>query len=208
MKYRTLLLFGAPGSGKGTQGSIMGTIPGFVHVSCGELFRNLRVGSPLGKVFLEYSSRGELVPDDFTIELWTEYIHGLAETGQFDPGSDTLILDGIPRNVAQAKLMRDKIDVLRLFYLDCSDKDVMIMRLKRRAIHENRLDDASDDVILNRWKVYQEETAPVLQYYAAEIVRTIETNRTPVEVLADVLADIKLVVADDDVQLEKARQSL
>ena len=70
MRFKTLLLFGAPGSGKGTQGSILGSIPGYVHVACGDVFRNLRVGSPLGKVFLEYSSRGALVPDDFTVQLW------------------------------------------------------------------------------------------------------------------------------------------
>jgi len=197
MRYRTLLLFGAPGSGKGTQGAIIGRIPGFVHIACGELFRNLRVGSPLGKIFLDYSSRGELVPDDFTVQLWADYIENVVHGQGFDLEGDTLLLDGIPRNVAQAKLMEDKIDVRRVYYLDCIDKEIMLMRLKRRAIHENRLDDASNDVILNRWKVYEQETAPVLQYYPKEIIRTIETNRTPVEVLADILVDIKLIVSSE-----------
>jgi adenylate kinase len=197
MRYRTLLLFGAPGSGKGTQGAIIGRIPGFVHISCGELFRNLKVGSPLGKIFMEYSSRGELVPDDFTIQLWTEYIEHFVHGQGFDIEGDTLVLDGIPRNVAQAKLLSDKIDVRRVYYLDCADKAITLMRLKRRAIHENRLDDASDDVILTRWKVYEEETHPVLQYYPKEIIRRIETSRTPVEVLADILADIKQVVSTE-----------
>src|SRR5580704_13693802 len=150
MRYKTFLLFGAPGSGKGTQGAILGTIPGLKHVACGDVFRNLRVGSPLGRIFLDYSSRGALVPDDFTVQLWKEHIEGLISLRQFDPNDDVLILDGIPRNVAQARLMDEHIDVRRVFYLDCEDREKMFMRLKRRALHENRLDDASDEVIQNR----------------------------------------------------------
>ena len=70
MKYRAILLFGAPGAGKGTQGKILGQIPNFVHFSCGDAFRNLRVDSSLGRVFMEYASKGQLVPDEPTIELW------------------------------------------------------------------------------------------------------------------------------------------
>jgi adenylate kinase len=199
MKYKAILLFGAPGSGKGTQGSIIGRIPGFVHVACGEIFRNMRVGSPLGQVFLEYSSRGELVPDDFTIRLWDEYMEGLVKTRRLDPEADTLVLDGIPRNVAQAKLMEEYIYVKRVYYLECADKDIMVMRLKRRALHENRLDDANDATIQNRLVVYEKETAPVLEYYPSEIIRRIDTGRTPVEVLADILADIKTTVERDPI---------
>jgi adenylate kinase len=191
MLYRTILLFGAPGSGKGTQGQILGSVPGFVHVSCGEIFRNLSVGSPLGRVFLDYSSRGSLVPDDFTTQLWQEHINGLVGLHRFDPQSDILVLDGIPRNVSQARLMDSHIDVLRVYYLDCEDKEKMYMRLKRRALHENRLDDASDEVIKRRLSVYEEETAPVLSYYSANKIQSIDTGRTPVEVLVDILADIR-----------------
>jgi len=200
-KYRTLLLFGAPGSGKGTQGLVLGAIPGFVHVSCGELFRTLRVGSPLGTIFLDYSSRGALVPDDFTVQLWSEYITGLVNTQRFDPATDTLILDGIPRNAAQARLMDSLIDVIRVYYLDCSDKNVMFSRLKRRALHENRLDDASDMIIEKRLYTYEAETAPVLSHYPESIIRRIDTGRTPVEVLADILVDMKTAVLEKELAL-------
>jgi adenylate kinase len=193
-KYRAILLFGAPGSGKGTQGAILGRVPGFVHVSCGELFRTLRVGSPLGTIFLDYSSRGVLVPDDFTIQLWSEYISGLVKTQRYDPDSDTLILDGIPRNEAQAKLMDDLIDVIRVYYLDCHDREVMFARLKRRALHENRLDDANEKIIHQRFYTYEAETAPVISHYSSSIVRHVDTGRTPVEALADILADMKTAV--------------
>jgi len=203
-KFKTILLFGAPGSGKGTQGQILGSIPGLVHVACGEIFRDLRVGSPLGRVFLDYSSRGALVPDDFTVQLWEEHIEGLVRLGRYDPQSDILILDGIPRNVAQARLMDDYIEVLRLYYLDCEDKEKMYQRLKRRAIHENRLDDASDDTIQNRLYVYEAETAPVLNHYPAGKVRRIDTGRTPIEVLADILSDARKLMVIEEKDRENA----
>lgn len=204
MKFKTILLFGAPGSGKGTQGSILGSIPGLVHVACGEIFRDLRVGTPLGRVFLDYSSRGALVPDDFTVQLWKDYTDGMVGRGRYDPESDILILDGIPRNVAQARLMDEYIDVKRLFYLDTADKEKMYLRLKRRALHENRLDDASDVTIQNRLYVYEAETAPVLNYYPADKIKRVDTGRTPIEVLTDILTDARQFIVD----VEKEKDAL
>ena len=204
MTYKTILLFGAPGSGKGTQGSILGSIPGLIHVACGEIFRDLRVGTPLGRVFLDYSSRGALVPDDFTVQLWKEHIEGLERLGRYDPQSDILILDGIPRNVAQARLMDQYINVNRLYYLDCDDKEKMYLRLKRRALHENRFDDASDATIQSRLYVYEAETAPVLDYYPKDKIRRIDTGRTPIEVLADILTDARQLISDVEKEREEA----
>jgi adenylate kinase len=99
--------------------------------------------------------------------------------------------------------MDDMINVHRLYYLDCEDKEKMFMRLKRRALHENRLDDASDTVIQNRLYVYEAETAPVLSHYPKEKIRRIDTGQTPVEVLADILADIKASeqIAEPDIDV-------
>src|SRR5438477_1680034 len=102
MKFRTILLVGAPGAGKGTQGKILGTIPNFFHCSCGDVFRNLTIDSELGRVFIEYSSKGQLVPDDPTIRLWGQNIDAQTKFNRFNPEKDTLILDGIPRNPHQA----------------------------------------------------------------------------------------------------------
>ena len=190
MKHRSYLLFGAPGSGKGTQGNILGKIPGFIHISTGELFRNLHVGSALGRTFLDYSARGELVPDSFTIQLWHEYVDGLQQNRGYDSETETLILDGIPRNVRQAELMEEYIDVKRVYYLHCKDKEVMYRRLQTRALLQNRMDDASNDVIDQRLRLYEEETFPVLEHYSNSIIRHIETTRSPVEVLADIVADM------------------
>jgi adenylate kinase len=189
-RYRTILLFGAPGSGKGTVGKALGAIPGFVHCACGDVFRTLDLTSPIGKVFVEYSSKGLLVPDDTTIALWKESIDGLVATHRFRPDSDLLVLDGIPRNVAQARIMERYIDVERVFYLVCSDESLMIERLRRRALKENRLDDASDEVIRRRWRVYEEESAAVLQHYPAEMIERVDAIKTPVQVLHDILGRI------------------
>src|SRR6185369_5243805 len=101
MKFRTILLFGAPVAGKGTPGTILGTIPNFFHCACGDVFRNLTTARQIGRTFIEYSSRGELVPDEPTIDLWRQFIENLMRVGRFHPDRDTLVLDGIPRNVHQ-----------------------------------------------------------------------------------------------------------
>ena len=91
-KYRTYLIFGAPGSGKGTQGKILGTIPRFFHCACGDVFRALDTRTPLGQAFIEYSSRGELVPDDLTVQLWKARIADHVGAHTFKPDIDDLIL--------------------------------------------------------------------------------------------------------------------
>lgn len=190
-RYKTILLFGAPGSGKGTQGKILGSIPGFVHVACGDIFRDLRVGSPLGQIFLEYSSKGQLVPDEFTVRLWREYIMGMVSTHRFDAAGDILVLDGIPRNIQQARFLEEYVDVRKLYYLDCVDKAKIIARLQRRAIRENRLDDANEEVIRSRMVTYEMDTSPVLNFYPPEKVCRIDTGGSPIEVVTDILCDIR-----------------
>jgi len=185
MKYRTVLLFGAPGAGKGTQGKILGTIPNYYHCACGEVFRNLKVDTELGRVFLEYSSRGELVPDEPTVRLWRENIK--AQIGRFNPDRDALILDGIPRNRHQAEMLSDTLDVRAIFYFTCPDMNKLVGRLQRRALHDNRLDDANLEVIRNRLETYERETKPLLDYYGVDLVHHIDATQTPVNVLRDIL---------------------
>ena len=149
-KYRTILLFGAPGAGKGTQGKILGVIPGFYHCACGDVFRNLTVENEVGRIFVEYSGRGELVPDEATVKLWRENIRSNMQLRRFDPDRDVLVLDGIPRNRHQAEMLSDTLNVQAILSLWCPDKEKMVSRLQRRALHENRLDDANLSVIRHR----------------------------------------------------------
>lgn len=192
MKYLTILLFGSPGAGKGTQGRILGTIPQFFHCACGDVFRSLRTDNELGRTFVEYSSRGQLVPDDATVRLWRQHISGATQSGAFHPERDTLILDGIPRNVHQAQMLQEAIDVRAVINLVCPDKEKLIERLQRRALHENRLDDAKLDVIRSRLDTYEQLTKPVLDFYGASLVHPIDATQLPIRVLRDILN----VVAD------------
>lgn len=189
-RYQTVLLFGAPGAGKGTQGKILGQIPGFYHLSCGEVFRTLDINSDLGKTFRKYSTRGELVPDEVTVKMWAENIHAQTTLSIYKPHDDLLILDGIPRNVNQAEQMEKYINVLEVIHLVCKDQDKMIDRLQRRALKENRADDAQKDVIMRRWEIYQKETQPVLDFYPAELIREVDAVGSPASVLKNVLESV------------------
>jgi len=187
MKYRAILMFGAPGAGKGTQGKILGTIPNFFHCACGDVFRNLSLESDIGRIFIKYSSRGELVPDEPTVRLWRRYIQNITQAGLFNPATDTLILDGIPRNRRQAEILKGTLDVRALINLHCPDVEKLIKRLQRRALRENRLDDANLEIIRNRQKTYDQLTKPVLDFYGKKLVHNVDSTQTPVEVLSDVL---------------------
>jgi adenylate kinase len=183
-------MFGAPGSGKGTHGKILGSIPGFYHCACGDVFRDLRTDSELGKVFIDYSSRGQLVPDAPTIELWRRIIDASTQTGRFHPAKDTLVLDGIPRNTRQAEILKDTLNVIALFYLSSTKKENLVARLQRRALKDNRLDDANLDIIQQRLKTYEKETRPVLNFYGKKLVHKINTDGSPVETFEKILKEV------------------
>ncbi len=189
-RYQTILLFGAPGAGKGTQGKILGLVPGFYHLSCGEVFRNINTSSDLGKIFMDYSSRGMLVPDDVTIQMWQQNMHARTVMSDYKPDADLLVLDGIPRNVNQAKHLEKYINVLQIIHLVCSDKEQMIQRLRRRALKENRVDDAKEEVIRKRWEVYEQETYPVLAHYPKSIICEVDAIGSPSKVLQKILTAV------------------
>lgn len=191
MKYRTYLIFGAPGSGKGTQGKILGAIPRFFHFACGDVFRALDTRTALGQAFLEYSSRGELVPDDLTVKLWQARIADVVRAHSFKPDIDSLVLDGIPRNIGQARIMEGIIEVKKVFHLACPDRPSLVTRLKKRALKENRFDDANEEVIRRRLATYDAESRPVLEFYGPVLTRQIDATQPPVKVLFDILETIK-----------------
>lgn len=195
MKYRTILLFGAPGAGKGTQGKILGTIPNYYHCACGDVFRSLTSNNPLGKVFIEYSSRGQLVPDEPTVQLWRSFIQGCERSGNFDAKSDILVLDGIPRNRRQAEMLADTLEARAVFYLHCTNFEALVHRLQKRALKENRLDDANLDVIRHRLKTYEEETKPVLNFYGKEVTHRIDSTQPPIKVLRDILRHVDKAIS-------------
>jgi adenylate kinase len=190
MKYQTYLLFGAPGSGKGTQGRTLGSIPRFFHCPCGDVFRSIDTRTAVGQAFLEYSGKGQLVPDDITVKLWKAAIDAAVEAHKFKPDIDILVLDGIPRNVAQAKIMDDLIDVKKVFHLSCPNREALFARLKKRALKDNRLDDANDEVIKKRLATYEQESKPVLNYYSKERITCLDATEPPAKVLMHILESV------------------
>jgi adenylate kinase len=186
-RYKTLLLFGPPGAGKGTQGRLMGCIPGFRHVASGDIFRALVPESTLGRRVRIYSSRGDLVPDDLTIEIWRDHMRKLIRAGDYLPEEQLLVLDGIPRTVAQAEAMAGDIDVIGVIVLATPDIEPLVERLRKRALKEGRQDDADEGVIRYRFEVYDRETTPLLEHYAPELQHRVNAIATPAEVLFGIL---------------------
>lgn len=189
-KRPAFLILGAPGSGKGTQGKILGSIPRFFHCACGDVFRSLDTRTALGQRFVHYSSRGELVPDELTIELWKAQVDNWSDSHVYKPDIDFLVLDGIPRNVPQAEMMSKFLDIHQVFHLSCPDRGELARRMRKRALKDNRIDDASDRVIQQRIATYEAETKPILEYYSDALVTDIDATQPPVEVLNDIISKI------------------
>lgn len=181
--YPAALIFGVPGAGKGTQGEILTRVPGFFHLSSGVIFRKLDPKSEEGRIVRDYSIRGELAPDDLTIRIFLNWLESQRAAERFRPREHLLLLDGLPRNVAQCKLIEKYVDVKQVLHFVCHDEELMIKRIRRRAVLENRPDDASESVTRKRFEVYRRETAPVLEYYGDDMICEIESIDIPAEVL-------------------------
>jgi len=158
-----LLVLGPQGAGKGTQAKRIAAEYDVPHISTGDRFRaEIAAGTEFGQRVQSILAAGELVPDELTIEKLREWL--LAE------GADGFVLDGYPRNLAQAEAL-DRLlktldkDLDAIFFFDLAD-DVAIERLLRRAVEENRPDD-TPEVIARRLAIYHDETKPIVEHYRA-----------------------------------------
>lgn len=185
-RYRSILMFGGPGSGKGTQGVVLGQMPNLVHLAMGDIFRALDKSSDIGREFLSYSTEGQLVPDELTIRVFRHHVDQGIKSGKIDLDYHTLVLDGIPRTTGQVDLLATVIDVKRIVYLMMEDRDALIARLMGRAEKSHRPDDADRSIIENRIDVYERETRPVLDAYPKKLVARVNADQPPLAVLRDV----------------------
>jgi adenylate kinase len=185
-KYRTILLFGMPGSGKGTQGAVLGQLPDLVHISMGDVFRKIPKWGRFAEEIARYTSAGQLVPDDLTVRIWENHIKILELQELLLPGQTTLVLDGLPRNYNQAARLDVFLDVSQILHLKINDTVKAVERLKGRALRENRLDDMNEEVIRRRLASYFDETFKTLAFYPPEIVYDIDAGQSPLDVHCDI----------------------
>lgn len=182
-----VLLIGMPGVGKGTQGKLLAQNSWLVHVSTGELLRSLSDESDVGRLVAACLSRGEFVPDELMLEIWDRWLAEQIRSGCYRPGEQLLLLDGIPRNLAQCQQLARQIDVRQVLSLSPPDDEPMVERMRQRAILEGRSDDADEAIIRHRLEIYRRETAPILGFYGPELIREIDPMQPPSAVLEQIL---------------------
>ena len=161
-----LVIFGAPGSGKGTQSEKLIDRYGLTHISTGDVLRKeIAAGSELGKIADSYISKGQLIPDDLMVDILAK------EVDRLRPQSKGFIFDGFPRTIPQAEALKKMLrergeEVHSVIGLEVDDEELM-ERLIRRGEQSGRSDD-NPETIGNRLKVYHSTTSPLRDYYSAE----------------------------------------
>ena len=159
------VLFGPPGSGKGTQSEKLIEKYGWKHLSTGDLLRKeMKEGTPLGKEAKSLIEKGQLVPDEVVIGMISSALDA-------NPKASGFLFDGFPRTVAQAKALDDllsfrKTGINTVLFLTVNEEE-LIKRLVGRAQSSGRIDDADPEVQRKRQDIYKNETLPVADYYAA-----------------------------------------
>ncbi len=174
-----IVLLGPPGAGKGTQAADLAKKLGIPHISTGDLFRhNISTGTELGLEAKKYLDAGDLVPATLTNALVDDRLDEADAAGGF-------ILDGFPRSVEQAEALKQmlsrrslKLDAVLEFRVP---EDELVARLMSRGREDDK-----EDVIRNRFKVYRDETAPLLDYYSGEL-KTVDAVGSTDEVFARAL---------------------
>lgn len=161
-----LVLFGKPGAGKGTQAAFLKDKYNLVHISTGDIFRyNIKNETKLGKLAQSYMDKGDLVPDEVTIQM-------LQEEVEKNPNAEGFIFDGFPRTIAQAEaldafLSSKGMRIHGTLALDADD-EALIKRLVERGKVSGRTDDQDEEKIRNRFTEYNEKTAPLIAFYQAQ----------------------------------------
>ena len=161
-----LVLFGKPGAGKGTQAAFLKDKYNLVHISTGDIFRhNIKNETKLGKLAQSYIDKGDLVPDEVTIQM-------LQEEVEKNPNAEGFIFDGFPRTIAQAEALDAFLEskgmrIHGTLALEADD-EVLIKRLVERGKVSGRTDDQDEEKIRNRFTEYNEKTAPLITFYQTQ----------------------------------------
>jgi adenylate kinase len=189
-----LILLGAPGAGKGTQGVRLAEHYGVAHVSSGDILRqHVADQTELGQKVAAYTATGELVPDDLVLAVIGRAVAEAMETGGY-------LLDGFPRTLAQAErayagASRANVTAHAVLYLEVPD-EVAEERLRQRGATSGRVDDGSAEVIHHRLEVFHEQTVPLLDFYRDRgVLVTVDATPPPDEVTATIIDAVDAKVA-------------
>ena len=202
-----VLLVAPPGAGKGTQGALIATHFGVPHIATGDLLRDhVARRTPLGQTVRAHLDRGELVPDDIVLDM----VRAAFEQAKANGGG--YVLDGMPRNMAQARALYQVGRSLEMtanvaLHLKADD-DELIRRLLARAALERRSDD-TEEVIRRRLALYQQVTHPIVDWYGERgILVSVDAMRPVAQVAGQVLTALEAMSSLVDLVPEAARRSI
>jgi adenylate kinase len=162
-KMINIVLFGKPGAGKGTQAEFLKEKYNLTHLSTGDIFRyNIKNDTELGQLAKTYMDKGDLVPDEVTIQM-------LQSEVDKNPNSDGFLFDGFPRTLAQAAaldaFLKSKNQSITATVALEADDNILVARLLERGKTSGRPDDQDEEKIRNRYDEYNQKTAPLMHYY-------------------------------------------
>ncbi len=165
---KNIIIFGAPGSGKGTYSDLIVEKYGMGHISTGDVLRaEIKNGTELGKVAQGYIDQGQLIPDDLMVDI-------LAKVYDQQPAGKGVIFDGFPRTIAQAealkKMLAQRGHDMGLMIELVVEEDILMARLLKRAKEQGRADD-NEETIRKRFQVYHNQTAPLAEWFEREGMR-------------------------------------
>lgn len=165
-KMKNIVIFGAPGSGKGTQSELMIKKYGLGHISTGDVLRNeIKNGTELGNTAKQFIDKGQLIPDELMVSILAKVYDS------FGKDHNGIIFDGFPRTTPQAKALKTMLDerghnIAAMIELDVPEEE-LIKRLIKRGLESGRSDD-NEETIKKRLDVYHNQTAPLIDWYSKE----------------------------------------
>lgn len=169
---KNIIIFGAPGSGKGTYSDEIVAKYNMGHISTGDVLRGeIKNGTELGKTAKGYIDNGQLIPDELMIDI-------LAKTYDALPKGQGVIFDGFPRTIPQAEALKKMLaerghDMGMMIEIEV-DEETLMARLLKRAVEQGRADD-NEETIKKRFEVYRTQTAPLAEWFAKEGIRNVFT---------------------------------
>ena len=185
---KNIIIFGAPGSGKGTYSDEIVKKYGMSHISTGDVLRNeIKNATELGKIAKNYIDNGQLIPDNLMIDI-------LAKVYDNQPAGKGVIFDGFPRTIAQAealkKMLKERHHDMGMMIELVVDEKTLMERLLNRAVEQGRADD-NEETIKKRLGVYHNQTAPLIEWYQKE---GLHHHVKGFGELQEIFADIKQVI--------------